>query len=317
MTRALTAIVLSTAGVALIALALPAVYTMTRTATDEPVSAPSDSAVKTSAAAQATKAEAEQAGVRVILASPYSQDGVINASKLTRGRSEPSRPGAVEPARDVAKEPPRPSEPPRQVAEPSRQAPAAGPASPAEQLAMQQPAEPQRLSAADAPSVEQKTATEGKSVEPAKVAGVSKEAPKEALKQDDVPSQVVDVDVTGAIELQQSQAKRADAGKLRARDRSARHAAAAERRRIRQMARQGEEPAREPQVGDLVDAHLLRDAPAASRRDTQRRDTSQREMAADRDGGRRTTAREPKVGDLVDARLLENAPMVSAGGLTQ
>jgi hypothetical protein len=320
MTRSLTAIGLSTVGAALIVVALPAVYFTSR-----------QIAENESAHSQSPPASsADAASVRVILASPYAQDGVVDSSKLRpsrepRGDSDNSaaskavararrdhtpRLGADEPDKQARSSP--------QIAEQGKQAGAADQRpDAAEQLALRQPPEPQRLSAGDAneerqaakqpSSTEQRTPEEpSPSVDRTKVsAGMpSQEA---AARQDVGPH------TTGAIEAEkefgQSRARRAAASSMtRSRARSTREFAtrefaAVERRRHRQATSQDEDSTREPQVreprvGDLVDERLLRDTPTVSRKD----------VSESRRGLR---AREPKVGDLVDAKLLENAPLVS------
>jgi hypothetical protein len=321
MTRALTAIGLSTVGAALIVVALPAVYfTSRQTAENEPAHSQSPPA-----------SNADTASVRVILASPYAQDGVVDSSRLrpprqprsdnddgtaskTMARARPDNPqklGADEPVKD---EPGKQARSSQQIAEQGKQAGAADQRpDAAEQLALRQPPELQRLStgtaeeerqAAEQPSsTEQRTPKEPNApVERAKAAAgmPSQEA---AARQD------VDSRATGVIETEgefgQSRARHAASTMTRSRARSTREFAtrefgAAERRRLRQAAPQGEDSTREPQVGDLVDERLLRDAPTVSRRYVA-------------EGRRGLRAREPKVGDLVDAKLLENAPLVSDG----
>jgi hypothetical protein len=306
MTRSLTAIGLSTVGAALIVVALPAVYFTSR-----------QIAENESAHSQSPPASnADTASVRVILASPYAHDGVVDSSRLRpsrqpRGDSDdgaasetmararpnhPPKPGVDEPAKQARSSP--------QIAEQGKQAGAADQRpDAAEQLALRQPPEPQRLSAGDAkeerqaakqpPSTEQPTSKEPDApVERAKVA-VGMPGQEAAARQD------VDPHATGVVETEkefsQSRARRAPSTMTRSRARPAREFAAAERRRLHQATTQSEDSTREPQVGDLVDERVLRDAPTVSRRSGWR-------------------AREPKVGDLVDAKLLENAPLVSGGG---
>jgi hypothetical protein len=298
MTRALTAIGLSTVGAALIALALPTFWIVTdQMATNEPERSPLRPAPNVGA-------KSDQAGMRVILASPYAQDAVVDRSKLRSPRPEQSaKPGASELVKQV--------EPSPKAAERSKQATAVEQgASAAEQLAMRQPADPQRLNAGDAKqsaSTAQQVSDHGKPpVEQARLAA-------EGSNPEVAPKQDIDSHPTGGIEKEhevgQSRGRRAEPAATRGK--SARQAAADERRRSRQIARQGDQMARqggeatrEPRVGDLVDEHLLRDAPTVSRQDV-----------AEGRSWRRT--REPKVGDLVDAKMLENAPLLSGGRLLQ
>jgi hypothetical protein len=302
MTRALTTISLATVGAALVAIALPAVYfTSRQIAENEPARSPSASS-------------GGAASVRVILASPYAQDGVVDGSRLRpsqrpRGdnddgaaskavaRARPDHPPRVD-----ADEPVKQARSSPQIAEQGRQVGAADQRpDAAEQLALRQAPEPQRLSAGDAKedvgqAAKQSASTEQRAPEevnsPVEHAKVAAGMPRQeaAARQD------VDPHATGVIEtekeLGQSRARRAASTMTRSRARSTRDFAAAERRRLRQAARRGEDSTREPQIGDLVDERLLRDAPTASR-------------------GGRLRAREPEVGDLVDAKLLENAPLVS------
>ena len=175
MTRALTAIGLSTVGAALIALALPTFWIVTdQMATNEPERSPLRPAPNVGA-------KSDQAGMRVILASPYAQDAVVDRSKLPSSRPEQiAKPSSAELVKQA--------EPSPKAAGRSKQATAVEQgAGAAEQLAMRQPAEPQRLNAGDAKqsaSTAQQVSDHGKPpVEQARLAAEGSN-PEVALKRD-------------------------------------------------------------------------------------------------------------------------------------